>query len=117
MRTPGRSHVELGATLAAVRRLTPMQNMPNPSERPMAEQVLLEELRDEVKSVVADLSPRSLASALFNLATLRAADKRLFKTAVDVIDTMCVPPAIDLCMAICTLLHLARKTAAGAIAE
>jgi hypothetical protein len=86
-RTVGRSSTELGATLQAIRRLTPPGAEKKPREH--AEKQLLTELLRELKREVKKMPPRSLANCLFTITRLRAADKTLMSKAVQAVSGWC----------------------------
>jgi hypothetical protein len=83
----GESHTELGATLQAVRRLTPPGT--ERKRRGSNEQALLKELQYELKREMKRLAPRTLANSVFNITVLRAADKATYSKAVLAIARLC----------------------------
>jgi hypothetical protein len=84
-RQTNRSSTELGATLQAVRRLTPPGT--ERARRSADEQTLLISLRTEMKNSVQRMPERSIANAMYNITALRAADKILMMRALQAIES------------------------------
>ena len=86
-RTEGRSGTEFGATLQAIRRLTPLGS--EKAKKSNTERVLHKSLLREFKREVKRLPPRTLANSLYVVAELHIADKVLMSKAVQGVSRWC----------------------------
>ena len=87
-RVADRSSIELGATLQAIHRLSP--HVSKKERVPALVKQLRKDLVREMKRTVKKMPARTIANCIFNMASLKLADKALMAKTVDAVGSKCV---------------------------
>lgn len=88
-RVTDRSSIELGATLQAIHRLSP--HVSKKDRVPTLVKQLRKDLVREMKRTVKKMPARTIANCIFNMASLKLADKALMSKTVDAIGSRRAP--------------------------